>query len=301
MHADGSGARRRIHAATFRGPDDRVLSVTGGVFIDGSYEGDLMAEAGVAWTVGREARQTCGESLAPEQADDQLQAYNFRFIMTRDPENRVTPVAPPGYRREDFVGVLDALESGQIRRVFDYPSRCIFKAHLPVLPGGKYDINDVSRGPVRLSLPGVNRGWPAGDHRQRQEIFAEHLRDQVGLLYFLQNDPAVPARFRQEAAQWGWCRDEFVDSDHLPPQLYVREARGGASAGRPRADARPVHSRRSRSRQILSRVIHRARGILVAVWAIAPVPEHQSNSFSPLSPESWRAQASQDSGERGRG
>ncbi|PHQ36301.1 FAD-dependent oxidoreductase [Rhodopirellula bahusiensis] len=217
--------QNRIESATFVDPHGNTRTVHAQVLVDGTYEGDLMAMAGVDWRVGRESRDEHGESLAPETADSQLQAYNFRFIMTRDEANRVTPVAPPGYRREDFVGVLDAIESDKIQRVFDYPSKCIFKAHLPVLPGGKYDINDVSRGKVRLSLPGKNLGWPNGTPEERQAIFAEHLRDQVGLLYFLQNDLEVPDKFRQEALQWGWCRDEFLDTDHLPPQLYVREAR----------------------------------------------------------------------------
>lgn len=217
--------RNRIESATLADPQGNTQTVRAKVFIDGSYEGDLMAMAGVPWRAGREGRDEHGESLAPETADDQLQAYNFRFIMTQDETNRVTPVAPPGYRREDFVGVLDAIESDKIQRVFDYPSKCIFKAHLPVLPGGKYDINDVSRGLVRLSLPGKNLGWPDGTPEERQAIHAEHLRDQVGLLYFLQNDLEVPPEFREEAKLWGWCRDEFLDTDHLPPQLYVREAR----------------------------------------------------------------------------
>jgi FAD dependent oxidoreductase len=78
---------------------------------------------------------------------------------------------------------------------------------------------------VRLSLPGKNLGWPDGDAATRQAIFAEHLRDNVGLLFFLQNDFAVPAKFRDEAREWGWCRDEFTETGGLPPQLYVREAR----------------------------------------------------------------------------
>jgi hypothetical protein len=195
------------------------------VLIDATYEGDVMAMAGVPWTVGRESKQQYAESLAPDNADQQLQAYNLRFCMTRDPANRVAPTAPPGYRREDFVGVLDALQTGKIKKIFDYPSACIFKAQTPPLPNGKYDINDVSRNLVRLSLPGKNLGWPDGSPEERRLIFAEHLRDQVGLLFFLQNDAAVPVVFREEAQAWGWCRDEFIETEHLPPQLYVREAR----------------------------------------------------------------------------
>jgi len=224
VHAEKESADR-IRAISLKAPGNREFRITGRVFVDATYEGDLMAAADVPWRAGREGRAEFGETLAPETADDQLQAYNFRFIMTRDPANRITPVAPPGYLREDFVGILPVLESGKIRKVFDYPRECLFKAQTPPLPNGKYDINDVSRGLVRLSLPGRNLAWPTGDAPARATIFAEHLRDQAGLLYFLQNDPAVPERFREEAGQWGWCKDEFTETGGLPPQLYVREAR----------------------------------------------------------------------------
>ncbi len=219
------GAVAQIEAAAFTTTDGAPLLVRAKVFIDATYEGDLMAQAGVTWRVGREGRAEFDEPLAPEQPDGQLQAYNFRFIMTRDPANRVTPVAPPGYPPEDFAGMRIALASGRIKKIFDYPRDCVFKAQTPPLPNGKFDINDVSGGHVRLSLPGRNLAWPDGDAAARAAVFAEHLRDQVGLLYFLQNDPTVPTKFQREAREWGWCRDEFVETGHLPPQLYVREAR----------------------------------------------------------------------------
>ena len=215
---------RRITSVRF-GEGDAALQVRARVFIDASYEGDLMAAARVKFHVGREGRDQYGESLAPEKGDGELQAYNFRFCATDDPANRVPIRAPKGYRREDFLDVLPILEPGKIRTVYGYPSGCIVKAHLPALPNRKYDLNDVSHGLVRLSMPGANLGWPEGDAATRQAIFDEHLRYNVGLLYFLANDPAVPAKFREPAAEWGWCRDEFTDTGHLPPQLYVREAR----------------------------------------------------------------------------
>jgi hypothetical protein len=220
-----NSAGSRIQSVRLTDAKGAEVTINAHVVIDASYEGDLMAMAGVPWQAGREGQGEYRETLAPEEPDDQLQAYNFRFIMTQDPANRVTPQAPEGYQREDFANVLVALQSGQIEKIFDYPRRCIFKAHQPPLPNGKYDINDVSGGLVRLSLPGQNLKWPDGTANERQQIYAEHLRDQVGLLYFLQNDEAVPEKFRREAQQWGWCRDEFTETNHLPPQLYVREAR----------------------------------------------------------------------------
>ncbi|HYR58219.1 MAG TPA: FAD-dependent oxidoreductase, partial [Chthoniobacteraceae bacterium] len=243
---DSPGRVRTVEVALFADAAGNYHSVAARVFIDGSYEGDLMAAAGVPYRVGREAGEEYGEPLAPDEADTQLQAYNFRICMTRDPANRVTPKAPAGYDRADFTDLLPMLAEGRIKPIFGTTASSIFKAQIPFLPNGKFDINDISRGPVRLSLPGENDDWPDGAsgaaaravndgvvapfsrfglRDSRQRVFATHRRWQLGLLHFLQNDEAVPANFRDEARAWGWCRDEFADNGHVPEQLYIREAR----------------------------------------------------------------------------
>ncbi len=236
---------RAVEIAVFVDAAGEPHAETARTFIDATYEGDLMAAAGVPYRVGREAGEEYGESLAPDDADAQLQAYNFRFTMTRDPANRVPVQQPKGYDRALFEGALPLLADGSIERAFGYPSKCLVKAHLPPLPNQKHDINDVSRGLVRLSLPGENDAWPYGAsglaareitgttapysrtglRQTRQRIFDEHLLWNAGLIYFAQNDEAVPAKFREEAREWGWCRDEFAENAHLPEQLYIREAR----------------------------------------------------------------------------
>jgi len=211
-------------------------AVSARVFIDATYEGDLLAASGEEYAVGREGREVHDEPRAPVSGDGQLQAYNFRLMMTKEAANRLPVQKPAGYDREEFAGVVPLLADGRIKAVFGYTPPHIFKAQTPPLPHGKWDINDVSHSLVRLSLPGENLAWPDGQAgarafsrsalaEARRAIFAAHLRWNVGLLYFLQNDDAVPAKFREETSQWGWCKDEFVESGGLPEQLYVREAR----------------------------------------------------------------------------
>lgn len=218
--------RLRVVSITFLNDSQQSLIASGDVFIDAGYEGDLMAAAKVPYKIGREGKGEFGESLAPDQPDDRLQGYNFRLTMTTETDNQA-PVKPPsGYRRADYAEIVPMLQPKKLVRVFGREGeRVVFKAQTPSLPNGKYDINDVSHGAVRLSLPSENLAWPDGDAQVRRKLFAEHVKWNVGLLYFLQNDAEVPEPYRADARRWAFCRDEFAETDHLPPQLYVREAR----------------------------------------------------------------------------
>lgn len=219
------GETSRIIAARFEQAEGDPITIQARVFIDATYEGDLMAASGVPYRVGREGRDTYGESLAPEEPDEQVQGYNFRLTMTQVPENRVGPLKPPGYQREDYEELVPLLEDGTVKAVFLGGAGGIYKKQTPGLPNGEEDINDISRWTVRLSLPDINDAWPDGDLATRQRIFDEHLRHNVGTLYFLQTDPSVPKAFQEEALRWGFCRNEYPENGHLPEQLYVREAR----------------------------------------------------------------------------
>ncbi len=223
------------------------LEVQAKQFIDATYEGDLLARAGVSWHAGREANTVYGESYngirapgtgghnwpksidpyriagdpssellprvnskpgEPGQGDGRIQAFCFRMRLTKD--NPQPFPKPSGYREEEYELLARLFESGanpHIQFSIDTNNHHLFK--------GAYFIDYV----------GGNYDWPNASWLERERIYQDHVNYQIGVMWFLTHSDRVPEPYRSELRKWGLPRDEYQDTGGWTHQLYIREGR----------------------------------------------------------------------------
>lgn len=225
------------------------------MFIDCSYEGDLMAKAGVSYAIGRESNNTYNETYngvqlmeghqfpdgidpykmqgdstsgllwgisneklaATGSGDKKVQAYNYRICLSDNPANTLPIGRPENYDSTRYELLLRLFDAQpQKRSLNDY---FIFSK----MPNHKTDINN--RGGFSTDMIGLNYNYAEADYAERKKLIRQHEDYTKGLLYFFCHDDRVPMELKSEMLKYGYPKDEYTSNDHWSPQLYVRESR----------------------------------------------------------------------------